>query len=146
MRIWHGSVGDRIHVGDETARRGLALGYEDHGSPGFGGSNDSSLRILSVCSHCPRPPTSARHVVSLPRDRDPEDSSASHAPTSNSFWRLLHRVCLPIVDALDLGLFLWRQGRVQALLLRAWLLRKCLWMSLLNRLSSQRRQRRTKVT
>ena len=29
-------------------------GYEDHGSPGFGGSNDSSLCVLSVCSHCPR--------------------------------------------------------------------------------------------
>ena len=72
VRIWHGSVGDRIHVGDETARRGLALGYEDHGSPGFGGSNDSSLRILSVCSYCPRRPTLARHVVSLPRERDPE--------------------------------------------------------------------------
>ena len=82
MRIWHGSVGDRIHVGDETARRGLALGYEDHGSPGFGGSNDSSLRILSVCSYCLRPSTfydSARHVVSLPREREtPRCSSASH--------------------------------------------------------------------
>ena len=43
VRIWHGSVGDRIHVGDETARRGLALGYEDHGSPGFG---DPTIRLF----------------------------------------------------------------------------------------------------
>ena len=35
------------------------------------------------------------------------------APTFNSFWRLSHRVCLPIVDALDLDLFLWHQGRAQ---------------------------------
>ena len=55
------------------AEPGLGTGlYEGHGSPGsgFGGSNDSSLRILSVCSYCPRPPTSARHAVSLPRERE----------------------------------------------------------------------------
>ena len=79
MRIWHGSVGDRIHVGDEMARRGLALGYEDHGSPGFGGSNDSSLRILSVCSYCPRSSTLARHVVSLPRERETPRIAQPHS-------------------------------------------------------------------
>ena len=42
-----------------------------HGSPGFGGDNDSSLRVLGVCPHCPDSHSStshdsARHVVSLP--------------------------------------------------------------------------------
>ena len=75
MRTWSAS---REAFGDE----GLALGYMRATDPQVLGIQ----RFVSSYTECllpyrPRPSTlydSARHVVSLPRERDPEDSSASH--------------------------------------------------------------------
>ena len=44
MRTWGASRGA---IGDERGRTGLGTGvYEGHGSPGFGGVNDSSLLFV----------------------------------------------------------------------------------------------------
>ena len=41
--------------------------YRGHGSPGVERANDSSIRVLSVCSHCPR--LKFTHVIRLSQAR-----------------------------------------------------------------------------
>ena len=88
MRTWGASRGA---VGDERGRTGLGTGvYEGHGSPGFGGVNDSSLlfvyRVLGpiihliylVSTYVIRPSQARR----LPAKKDrPRDVASRHIYT-----------------------------------------------------------------